>query len=221
MKNLKKIGLVILFVAVAIYLLFTVGRDVAEMLSSQVAQEADAGETGEALSQAETEDAATEEETEVPEAVTPTEAPTATPEPTEEAEPTATPVPTEEPEPTVTPEPTATPAAAIDENGVYDSKKEVALYIHTYGHLPSNYITKKEAKALGWEGGGLDAYAPGKCIGGDYYGNYEGVLPEGDYHECDIDTLGKSKRGAKRIVYDSDGDIYYTSDHYESFTQLY
>ena len=135
--------------------------------------------------------------------------------------PTEEPVPTPTEAPTPTEEPAAVQAAAIDENGVYDSKDQVALYIHTYGHLPSNYITKKQAQALGWSGGGLDAYAPGKCIGGDYYGNYEGVLPEGNYHECDIDTMGKSKRGAKRIVYDADGDIYYTKDHYEHFEQLY
>ncbi|MBR3524781.1 MAG: ribonuclease, partial [Lachnospiraceae bacterium] len=50
---------------------------------------------------------------------------------------------------------------------------------------------------------------------------YEGSLPDGDYRECDIDSLGK-KRGAKRIVYDlTDWDIYYTGDHYESFIQLY
>lgn len=110
----------------------------------------------------------------------------------------------------------------LDKDGTYDSKDDVALYIHLYGELPSNYITKKEAKALGWEGGSLEAYAPGKCIGGDYFGNYEGLLPdEKTYHECDIDTLGKSKRGAKRIIYSTDGYIYYTEDHYESFELLY
>lgn len=112
----------------------------------------------------------------------------------------------------------------VSEDGVYDSKDEVALYIHIYDKLPSNYITKKEAKALGWQGGGLEDIAPGKCIGGDYFGNYEGNLPEEEgreYHECDIDTLGKSKRGAKRIIYSNDGYIYYTQDHYESFELLY
>jgi len=103
----------------------------------------------------------------------------------------------------------------------YYSKDEVALYIHTYNELPGNFITKKDAKALGWTGGSLEPYAPGKTIGGDRFGNYEHVLPDGDYHECDIDTLGKSKRGSKRIVYDSDGDIYYTDDHYQTFTELY
>lgn len=104
----------------------------------------------------------------------------------------------------------------------YDSKDEVALYIYLYGELPENYITKSEARKLGWEGGSVERYAPGKCIGGDRYGNYEGILPDdNEYKECDIDTLGKSSRGAKRIVFSEDGDIYYTDDHYESFEVLY
>ena len=114
--------------------------------------------------------------------------------------------------------------AQIDENGTYDSAKDVALYIHTYNKLPPNYITKKEAKALGWNGGSLEDYAPGKCIGGDRYGNYEGLLPEKKgrhYTECDIGTLGKSSRGAKRIVFSNDGLIYYTKDHYKTFTLMY
>jgi guanyl-specific ribonuclease Sa len=110
---------------------------------------------------------------------------------------------------------------AIDEDGSYTTKEDVALYIHTYGKLPSNFITKKEAEKLGWDGGSLEPYAPGKCIGGNYFGNYEGLLPDGNYKECDIDTLGKKKRGARRIIYSDDGRIYYTDDHYESFTQLY
>lgn len=112
----------------------------------------------------------------------------------------------------------------IDENGSYTSRDDVALYIHTYGHLPQNFITKKEAQELGWSGGSLEPYAPGKCIGGSRFGNYEGLLPEKDgrsYTECDIDTLGASSRGAKRIVFSNDGLIYYTDDHYESFTLLY
>ena len=120
--------------------------------------------------------------------------------------------------------PTQEPAAEapqIDENGSYTTKEDVALYLHVYGRLPSNFMTKKEARKLGWDGGSLEDYAPGMCIGGDYYGNREGLLPDGKYHECDIDTLGAKKRGAKRIVYSDDGRIYYTSDHYGSFEQLY
>ena len=115
-------------------------------------------------------------------------------------------------------------APAIDESGEYTSKEDVALYIHTYGHLPSNYITKKQAEALGWTGGSLEPYAPGKSIGGGYFGNYEGLLPEAKgrkWTECDINTRGKKSRGAERIVFSNDGLIYYTGDHYESFTLLY
>ena len=109
----------------------------------------------------------------------------------------------------------------LEETGSYDSREDVALYIHTYGHLPQNYITKKQAKALGWDGGSLEPYAPGCCIGGDRFGNYEGILPEGDYRECDIDTLGADKRGSKRLVFSDDGAVYYTGDHYETFEMLY
>lgn len=112
----------------------------------------------------------------------------------------------------------------IKEDGIYDSKDEVALYLSTYRKLPNNYITKKEAQALGWPGGGLDDYAYGKCIGGDYFGNYEEKLPSKkgrSYYECDIDTLHADSRGTKRIVYSDDGLIYYTGDHYETFVLLY
>ena len=136
-----------------------------------------------------------------------------------------TPLPAETPLPTEAPAETEEPEELLlDENGSYDSKEEVALYIHLYGHLPSNYITKKDAEKLGWPGGGLEPYAPGKCIGGSHFGNYEGLLPEAKgrrYTECDIDTLGAKSRGAKRIIFSNDGLIYYTDDHYKSFELLY
>ena len=124
----------------------------------------------------------------------------------------------------VLPDDSSADTPAIDEDGSYTSKEDVALYIHTYGHLPGNFITKKEAQALGWSGGSLEPYAPGKCIGGSHFGNYEGLLPEAEgrsYTECDIDTLGADSRGAKRIVFSNDGLVYYTGDHYESFELLY
>ena len=117
-----------------------------------------------------------------------------------------------------------TKVKTIDKNGSYTSKEDVALYIHTYGELPSNFITKKEAERLGWDGGSLEPYAPGKSIGGSYFGNYEGKLPKKKgrtYYECDIDTKGKRSRGPKRIVYSTDGLIYYTPNHYETFELLY
>ena len=157
-------------------------------------------------------DAPVQEETALPE--TPEEALPA-PEKQTEAEPAAPPA-EEEAE--------APEEEMLPENGTYTSAEDVALYIHLYGHLPDNFITKKQAEKLGWQGGSLEPYAPGKCIGGSRFGNYEGLLPEKEgrsYTECDIDTLGASRRGAKRIVFSNDGLIYYTEDHYESFTLLY
>lgn len=118
----------------------------------------------------------------------------------------------------------AAAAAAIDEDGIYDTKDEVALYIHTFGRLPGNYITKAEAEKAGWSGGSVEKYCPGKCIGGGRFGNYEGLLPDAAgrvWTECDINTLGAASRGAERIVFSNDGLIYYTPDHYDSFQLLY
>ena len=114
--------------------------------------------------------------------------------------------------------------ALLDPDGWYYSAEDVALYLVTYGELPCNFITKNEARDLGWEGGSVQKYLEGAAIGGDKFGNREGILPKADgrqYYECDIDTDGENSRGAKRIVYSNDGLIYYTEDHYESFILLY
>ena len=108
---------------------------------------------------------------------------------------------------------------AVQEDGFYYSRDQVALYIVTYGKLPLNFITKSQAQALGWTGGSLEPYAPGKSIGGDDFRNYEKRLPPGSYRECDIDTY-KSQRGGKRIVFTPQRQIYYTEDHYQSFFKL-
>ena len=145
------------------------------------------------------------------------------PEPESKPEPEPEPVAEQEtPEDAVIEEPEE--AELIAEDGWYYSKEDVALYIYTYGHLPDNYITKNEAKKLGWTGGSVEKYAEGRAIGGDKFGNYEGNLPSKKgrtYWECDIDTNGGKKRGAKRIIFSSDGLIYYTDDHYETFELLY
>ena len=113
-------------------------------------------------------------------------------------------------------------SAAITEDGEYSSPGEVAEYIHTYGKLPGNFITKNKARDLGWDSskGNLWDVAPGKSIGGDRFGNYEGLLPDGKYRECDVNYAG-GYRGAERLIYGEDGSVWYTSDHYQSFTQLY
>lgn len=106
----------------------------------------------------------------------------------------------------------------------YSDVLSVSAYIYEWEELPPNYITKNEAEDLGWQSGkgNLWEVAYGMSIGGDRFGNREGLLPEGEeYRECDIDYQG-GYRDAKRIVYSIDDyDIYYTEDHYESFEQVY
>lgn len=112
-----------------------------------------------------------------------------------------------------------TNAVSVSRSGVYYDRENVARYIRAFGTLPSNFITKQEARRLGWQGGPLEPYAPGKAIGGDYFGNYERKLPFGRYRECDIDTKGRP-RGAKRIIYSDDRRIYFTGDHYRTFQKI-
>lgn len=112
----------------------------------------------------------------------------------------------------------------IEEDGWFYSAEDVTLYLVTYGYLPENFITKDDARSLGWQGGSVEYYLEGAAIGGDVFGNREGLLPEDydrTYYECDIDTDGQDSRGAKRLVFSSDGLIYYTEDHYENFVLLY
>ncbi len=113
----------------------------------------------------------------------------------------------------------------IEREGSYTSKEDVALYLFTYGELPSNFVTKDEAKKLGWEAskGNLQKVCKGCSIGGDRFGNREGLLPDKKgrkYYECDIDYHGGT-RNEKRIIYSNDGLIYYTKDHYKTFELLY
>ena len=106
------------------------------------------------------------------------------------------------------------------EGKYYYDLENVVLYLYYYDELPDNYITKKEARALGWEGGTPERYLEGSAIGGDSFGNREGLLPDGKYTECDLYTLGKNERGAERLVF-TDDEYYYTGDHYASFTQIW
>ena len=110
----------------------------------------------------------------------------------------------------------------ISQDGQYCTVNEVAAYIKEYHKLPSNYITKNEAQSLGWHGGPLKKYAPGKSIGGDTFTNRQEILPKSNskYIECDINANGTS-RGAERIVYNTGTfQVYYTSNHYNAFVEL-
>lgn len=113
----------------------------------------------------------------------------------------------------------------VVEGESYDQAQEVVDYLDAYGELPPNYLTKKEARELGWEAsaGNLWEVAPEASIGGDYFGNFEELLPEADkrdYYEADINYDG-GHRNAERLVFSNDGLYFYTDDHYESFEEMY
>lgn len=110
----------------------------------------------------------------------------------------------------------------VEKSKEYCSYKEVAAYIHTYKTLPSNYMTKEEAHQKGWDGGNPQYDIGGNVyIGGDRFANLEKILPAGEeYYECDVDYMDEN-RGSNRLIYTSDGKVYYTNDHYESYKELY
>lgn len=107
----------------------------------------------------------------------------------------------------------------------YYDMADVADYLHVFEELPPNYVTKAEADAAGWipSEGNLWEVLDGAVIGGDGFGNREGLLPEESgrrYYEADVNYRG-GRRGAERLVYSNDGLIFYTEDHYESFERVY
>lgn len=113
----------------------------------------------------------------------------------------------------------------LDEHGYYTTPEDVALYIHIYQRLPGNYITKSEARELGWDSaaGNLWEVTDSLSIGGDRFYNREGLLPDAPgrvWYECDVNYNG-GHRGPERLIYSNDGLIYYTDDHYQTFTRLY
>jgi len=114
----------------------------------------------------------------------------------------------------------------VVEDGAYTSMEEVSVYLQVFGRLPQNFITKRQAAALGWDSlvGNLDEVAPGYSIGGDRFGNYEGKINpmDGNRHEwqeCDINYHGGHRNG-QRIVFSQYGLIFYTDDHYHTFRQV-
>lgn len=118
-----------------------------------------------------------------------------------------------------------TEEVAVEYGYDYYTTEEVALYLYVFWELPPNYITKDEAYDMGWDNreGNLWDVAYGLVIGGDRFGNREGRLPDDgqrQWYECDVNYEG-GYRGAERILFSSDGLIYYTGDHYETFELIY
>ncbi len=112
-------------------------------------------------------------------------------------------------------------SSAPEYDSEYLTLEDVSSYLILYEELPPNYLTKSEAYDIGWEPdeGNLWDVAEGAAIGGDRFGNREGLLPGApgrDWYEADVNYTG-GYRGPERLVYSDDGLIYYTSDHYESF----
>lgn len=112
----------------------------------------------------------------------------------------------------------------IKEDGYYYSKEDVVKYLQKYSKLPPNYITKSEAKKLGWDAkqGNLWEVTDKFVIGGDVFGNREGKLPKQKgkkYYEADVNYRG-GRRNSERIIFTKDGEIYYTSDHYNTFEKV-
>ncbi len=92
------------------------------------------------------------------------------------------------------------------------------------GELPGYYITRDEAKALGWVKSkkNLHKVAPGKMIFGGIYMNENGHLPKKPgriWYEADINYIS-GKRNRQRVVFSDDGLIFVTYDHYETFYEI-
>ena len=224
MKNRTKIELVVFVIAAAIF--------IASQLSGKTGEKPEEPlQTIEAQMQTPAETSASTEKPEIQEQQSSSDSQETPEEQTEVQVPeqtaAAVTISAAEPETTVSAEITETSDAVIAEDGSYTDKDSVALYISVYGHLPSNFITKDEARNAGWVAskGNLDKVCPGMSIGGDHFGNYEGNLPKKKgrkYFECDINFDPKDgHRGAERIIYSNDGLIYYTKDHYKNFELLY
>lgn len=208
-KKQKRLGASILVLLIVAVLALANGKDLKQVFSGLFAVGLDEETPDNKGPELPSSDAVTPAPTEAPAHTLTPPAPTTTKAPTE----------------TPTPEPSKSPEELVKEDGTYSSPELVAAYLHNFHKLPSNYITKNEAEKLGWdsEKGNLWDVTDKMSIGGNRFGNYEGLLPEADgriWYECDVNYNG-GYRGAERILYSNDGLIYYTDDHYKTFTKLY
>lgn len=114
---------------------------------------------------------------------------------------------------------TSYPKISSDKIEDLTEEEVVVEYVKKNGTLPDYYITKNEARKAGWiaSEGNLCEVLPGKAIGGDRFGNREGKLPKGGkYFEADI-NYDCGNRDADRIVFNSEGEVWVTHDHYKTF----
>ncbi|ASY30285.1 ribonuclease [Taylorella equigenitalis] len=99
---------------------------------------------------------------------------------------------------------------------------EIVRNLDEEGTLPNYYVTKREARALGWTPGRAFneiENLKGKSIGGDHFGDFEKRLPRGRWKEADLEYKGE-KRNAKRILFNNNGRKFVTIDHYETFVEV-
>ena len=151
--------------------------------------------------------------------------PQATQQPKATQQPQATQQPKATKQPQATQQPKATQKAAPQFKLPVTDAQQIVNYLAIYGELPENFITKEEARWLGWDSryNYVGEVAPGMSIGGDWFGNYDRLLPTKKgrrWYECDVNYRGKG-RGSERLIYSSDGLYYYTRDHYQTFTQMF
>ena len=100
-----------------------------------------------------------------------------------------------------------------------DSTSDSATEQNKTSNIESGNTSTTEKKQIDETDGYLDK--DGSYTSKEDIMNYLPVVSGRTYHECDIDTLNAKSRGAKRIIYSDDGQIYYTDNHYKSFTLLY
>ncbi|MFZ4833284.1 ribonuclease domain-containing protein [Rouxiella sp. Mn2063] len=104
------------------------------------------------------------------------------------------------------------------------SEQTVVSYLRQNHRLPDYYVTKKQARAQGWDAraGNLCQVLPGKAIGGDRFSNREGQLPAAPgrvWREADI-NYQCGRRGADRLLFANDGLIYVSRDHYRNLVRV-
>ncbi|MGY0216292.1 ribonuclease domain-containing protein [Endozoicomonadaceae bacterium StTr2] len=88
--------------------------------------------------------------------------------------------------------------------------KKIAQFVKPANKVAANGIISSTGKY----------HSKGVIGGGKKFGNYEKKLPTGNYTEYDVNPYDGKNRDAERLVVSDTGKIYYTDDHYSSFSEL-